>query len=66
MTNQRYFEFQAWQYLAKLPEQLDEWTFTKWVGEAGMESQSGVLLGQNSYPPFLVQNWIETKTQSRD
>lgn len=28
-----------------------------------MESQSGVFLGQNSYPPFLVQYWVETKRQ---
>lgn len=66
MTNQRCFEIVACAYLAKLPEQLDEGALTKRVGEAGMESQSGVLLGQNSYPPFLVQHWVETKSQSHN
>ena len=48
-----YFELQAHAYLAKLPEQLDEGALTKRVGEAGVEGQSGVLLGQNGHPPFL-------------
>lgn len=40
-------------YLAKLPKELDEGAFTKRVGQAGMKSQSGILLGQNSHPSFL-------------
>lgn len=42
-------------YLAKLPEELDEGAFTERVGEAGVKSQSGVLLGQQRHPAFLIQ-----------
>ncbi len=51
-------------YLAKLPEQLNEGAFAKRVSEACMESQGGILMGQNSHPSFLVQIRVETKSQS--
>lgn len=49
-------EINACAHLAKLPKELDEGAFAKGVGETGMESQRGVLMGQNSNPPFLIQN----------
>ena len=40
-------------YLSKLPQQLDQGALAEGVGEAGMERQRGVLLGQHSYPALL-------------
>lgn len=51
-------------YLAKLPEQLDEGALTKRVGEAGVEGQSGIILGQNSHPTFLIGK-LEKKSVPR-
>lgn len=51
-------------YLAKLPEQLDEGALTKRVGEAGVEGQSGIVLGQNSHPAFLIGK-LEKKSVPR-
>lgn len=58
------FRFFSYSYLAKLPEQLNKRAFTKGVCEAGMESKSGIFLGQNSYPPFLVQSFMRNKSQA--
>ena len=40
-------------YLSKLPEQVDESTFTKRVIDAGVEGHCGVLWWQYSYPLLL-------------
>lgn len=53
-------------YLAKLSEQLDEGTFTKGVGEAGVESQRGVFLGEHSHPALLLPRFREDKKKTEN